>query len=35
MCVDSYKAMIAIMKSKKESGGQSQQQDLISLLEAE
>jgi DNA polymerase III epsilon subunit-like protein len=34
MCVDSYKAMLAIMASKKE-GQVSQQQDLIALLEAE
>jgi DNA polymerase III epsilon subunit-like protein len=35
MCVDCYKAMLSLMNSKKESGGQSQQQDLIALLEAE
>lgn len=36
MCVDVAKAMLALMASKKDSsGGQSQQQDLISLLEAE
>lgn len=36
MCVDVAKAMIALMESKKNSGGgQSQQQDLIALLEAE
>jgi len=35
MCVDSYKAMLAIMASKKEGAGNSQQQDLIALLEAE
>lgn len=34
MCVDVYKAMLSIMKSKKESQGGAQQ-DLISLLEAE
>ncbi len=34
MCVDSYKAMLAIMSSKKENQG-SAQQDLIALLEAE
>jgi hypothetical protein len=36
MCVDAYKAMLAIMASKKNgNSGQSQQQDLIALLEAE
>lgn len=36
MCVDCYKAILSLMSSKKEaSGGQAQQQDLISLLEAE
>lgn len=35
MTVDVYKALLALMASKKNGGGQSQQQDLISLLEAE
>jgi DNA polymerase III epsilon subunit-like protein len=35
MCVDVYKAMIALMATKKNGSGQSQQQDLIALLEAE
>lgn len=35
MCVDCYKAILTMMNSRKDGGGQSQQQDLISLLEAE
>lgn len=35
MMVDAYKAMVALMKSKREASSNDNQQDLISLLEAE
>jgi oligoribonuclease (3'-5' exoribonuclease) len=35
MMVDSYKALLELMASKKSGGGTSSQQDLIALLEAE
>lgn len=36
MCVDCYKSILQLMNSRKDGGGQSnQQQDLIALLEAE